>query len=62
MKKQYTFKYKATNDESKIKSGSFTSSYDEYGKAYDELTDYLINLFEGGYSLKIIKIIVRQII
>jgi len=59
MKKQYTFKYSATNDASKIKLGTFTSTYNEYSKAYDELIDHLINLFEGGYQLKIIKIIIN---
>lgn len=58
MKKQYTFKYKATNDESKINSGSFTSSYTQYGMAYDELIDHLLNLFGTGFELIIIKIIV----
>jgi hypothetical protein len=58
MKKQYTFKYEATNDESKH-TGSFTSSCTEYGKAYDELTDHLINLFDTGFKLKIINIIVN---
>jgi hypothetical protein len=60
MEKQYIFKYKATNNQSKIKSGTFISKHSKYGMAYDELTDHLICLFGTGFELKIINIIVRK--
>lgn len=56
--KQYCFKYKVTNEESKF-DDFFASHYGNYGDAMDELTDHIINILGTGFEFIELKIIIR---
>lgn len=57
IRKQYCFKYRVTNDESKF-SDFFASTYGNYADAMDQLTDHIISILGTGFRFIELKIII----
>lgn len=56
--KQYCFKYRVTNDES-VFSDFFTSTYENYADAMDELIDHIISILGTGFRFVKFEIVIR---